>query len=274
MRATLILVLTYVILGLFLCLVLSSALLWVSIAFLLGFSVITATYSDKMVLYFLGAREVGANDQKVLSEAASQAAYKLSVQSPQLYFYNGIMERAFVLQNRKVTSIVISKSLIEKCTFDELCGITFELLLQVKKGMAKKRTKSMFYLGLLAWFFHTIIRLILKLVPMKEAKEAAGWVLNYLLHPMLHFIFGMILGEGYFKRLNIFLGEFPKEKEFLYRASLKFSRSKSHLSLPSRKLLELFSSNKSRHFQRILAFEILPHEWDYFFTHEELLSVK
>lgn len=274
MRSTLFLALALVITGLYLWLILSGALLTFSLLLLLLFVVISVVYPDSIVLYLLGAREIGANDQSEFFEAASQEAYKLAVSMPKLYFYNGVMERAFILQQGKTLSVVISKSLLDKCTFEELSGIVFELLLQVKKRMAKKRTRTMYLLGVLTWFLHSVVSVIFKILPIKEVREAIFWLINYLLHPLLHFLFRFILGISYFKKLKSQLNDFPIEKDRLDKAGLKLARNTSYISLPSRKLFELFSSQKSRHFQGIIAFELLPHEWDYFFSHEELLSAK
>lgn len=274
MRSTLFLALSFVILGVFLWLTLSGALLFFTLLILLGILLISIVYPDTIVLYLLGAREIGANDQKEFFEATSQEAYKLAVPMPKLYFYNGIMERAFILQNRHALSVVISKSLLDKCSFEELSGIVFELLLQVKKGMAPKRTRSMYLLGVMTWFIHSVASLILKFIPIKEVKEAMAWFINYFLHPLLNFLFRFILGTSYFKKLKTQLSDFPIEKDRLDKAGLKLVRAANYTSIPSRKLFELFSSHKSRHFQRIIAFEFLPHEWDYFFTQEELLSAK
>lgn len=270
MRATLFLLLSFTVLGLFLWVTLSGALfalgafLWVVLA------IITVSYPDTMTLFLLGAREVRSSDEKNFFEAASQEAYKLAVPMPRLYFYNGTLERAFILQNRKTLSLILNKSLLERCTPDELRGICFELLLQVKKGMAPKRTKSMFLLGFLAWVVHSFMGLILGLLPFKNLRRAADWFLNYLLHPMLEILFKIVMGEGYFKKLGNYLTDFPEEKELLGRVGLKLRRPQDYYSLPSRKLLEFSSVHKSRHFQNILALEFLPHEWDYFFTGEEM----
>lgn len=274
MRATLILLLTFLIIGLFLWITLSGALFGLGFVLWLFLVVVSIAYPDTVVLYLLGAREVRSSDQKDFFEAASQEAYKLGVRMPRLYFYNGTLERAFILQNNRSSSLILNKSLLDKCAPSELTGICFELLLQVKKGMAPKRTKAMFFLGVIAWFIHSILGLILTVIPVKEVKQALNWLLNYFLHPALDFLFKLILGESYFKKLEHVLGDFPREKELLDRAGLKLLRPVSYFSLPSRKLLELSSSYKSRHFQRILALEFLPHEWDYLFAQEELSGAK
>lgn len=274
MRATLTLLLTFAVLGLFLWTTLSGASLAIGLIFWGILLAISMGYADTVLLYLLGAREVRSSDQKDFFEAASQEAYKLGVKMPRLYFYNGTLERAFILQNRHTISIVLAKSLLEKCSQTELSAICFELLLQVKKGMALKRTRAMFLLGLIAWSLHSFLSLVLLIVPIKEVKEASGWFVNYLVHPWLNFMFRLILGESYFKKLGNLLNDFPKENELLNRVGLRLRRQDSYYSLPSRKLIELSSTYKSRHFQRILALEFLPHEWDYLFSHEELVSAQ
>lgn len=270
MRATLFLLISTIILGLILWSTLSGASFVIGLVLWVLFIVITIGYSDTMVLYLLGAREVRSSDEKDFFEAASQEAYKLSVPMPRLFFYNGSLERAFVLQNRKNISLILNKGLLEKCSFSELSAISFELLLQVKKGMAPKRTKSMFILGFMAWITHSIVGTIFSLIPLKDVRKASDWILSYLLHPLLDFLFKIIMGEGYFRKLQSLINDFPFEKDQLNRVGLRLRRPYDYYSLPSRKLLELTSVNKSRHFQNILAIEFLPHEWDFLFKSEEL----
>lgn len=270
MRATFFILLGLSLFGLFLWVTLSGALFIVGCLVWLVFLVITIGYSDSMVLFLLGAREVRSSDEKVFFEAASQEAYKLSVPMPRLYFYNGSLERAFVLQNRDTVSIILNKTLLDKSQPDELRAISFELLLQVKKGMATKRTKSMFLLGFMAWIIHSLMGALLSLLPLKDIRRAADWFLNYLLNPVLEVLYKLIMGEGYFKKLQVMLADYPHEKELLEKVGMKLRKPYSYYSLPSRKLLELSSLYKSRHFQSVMALEFLPHEWDYLFTTSEL----
>lgn len=270
MRATFFILLGLSIIGLFLWTTLSGALFVVGCLIWLIIVVITVGYPDTMVLFLLGAREVRSSDEKDFFEASSQEAYKLAVPMPRLYFYNGSLERAFVLQNRDTISIILNKSLLEKSHPDELRAITFELLLQVKKGMAPKRTKSMFLLGFMTWMIHSVMGALLSLLPFKEVRRAADWFLNFLINPLLEVLFKLIMGEGYFKKLQTLLSDYPQEKELLEKVGLRLRKPYSYYSLPSRKLLELSSLYKSRHFQSVMALEFLPHEWDYLFTTSEL----
>jgi hypothetical protein len=270
MRATFLLLLSFITIGLFLWANLSGASFIMGVLIWLIILIITVGYPDTMVLFLLGAREVRSSDEKDFFSAASHEAYKLSVSMPRLYFYNGSLERAFVLQNRQSISIILNKSLLEKCTSSELKAICFELLLQVKKGMASKRTKSMFLLGFFAWMTHALIGLIFYFLPFRDLKKSADWVLNYLLHPVLDLMFKFVMGERYFKKLSGVLSNFPEEREMLYRVGMKLRKPDSYYSLPSRKLMELSAINKSRNFQNITALEFLPHEWDYLFVSEGL----
>ncbi len=270
MRATFLLLLGFITLALFLWATLIGALFIMGALLWLIILVITVGYPDTIVLFLLGAREVRSSDEKDFFLAASHEAYKLSVSMPRLYFYNGSLERAFVLQNRQSISIILNKSLLEKCTSSELKAICFELLLQVKKGMAPKRTKSMFLLGFFAWMTHALIGIILYILPFRDLKKSTDWVLNYLLHPVLDLIFKFVMGESYFKKLSGILSNFPEEREMLDRVGMKLRKPDSYYSLPSRKLMELTAITKSRNFQNIIALEFLPHEWDYLFVNESL----
>lgn len=268
MRISLFLSLFYLLFGAFLWLTLSGASFFFGALIWLSFIVITIGYADTMTLFLLGAREVRSSDEPLFFESAAQEAYKLAVPMPHLYFYNGTLERGFVLQNRGVSSLVLNKSLIDSCSSDELSAICFELLLQVKKGMAVKRTKVMFFLGVQSWIGHALVNMFLVFIPFKEVKDATNWFLNYLLHPWLSFIFKLTLGRKYFHRLGILMKEFPQEEELFRKVGLKLTKVDQLYSLPSRKLIELFSYKKSRNYQNILALEFLPHEWDFLFSKE------
>lgn len=262
MRVTALLFIMSFLTALFLWVTLSGALFFFGLLLLLLVLVVMLGYPDTAILFFLGAREVRRSDAKSFSEAAAQEAYKLALPTPRLYFYNGALERGFILQNKRVLSLVLSKELLENCSFDELSAICFELLLQVKKEMAMKRTKVMFLLGFMAWVTHAITGPLLALVPVKELKKSIDWILCYTLTPWLDFLFKMILGKKYFKKLNVLLDDFPPEKEALLKVGLKLRRPLQIYSLPSRKMLEFASLSKGRSYQNILALEFLPHEWD------------
>lgn len=234
-------------------------------------AIVALGYPDTIILYILGAREVRSGDEALFFEAAAQEAYKLGVPLPHLYFYNGSFERGFVLQKSKTVSLVLSRSLLQHAHSSELSAICFELLLQVKKGMARKRTKVMFLLGAKSWMIHACARIVTAFIPNKEISLASGWVVNYLLHPWLSFLFKMTLGKRYFRKLQNMLSDFPHEKELMEKVILKLRKPDELYYLPSKKMIELSSSQRSRHFQNILALELLPHEWDYLPTSQELI---
>lgn len=274
MRAILFLMLCFLFVASFLWVTLSGASLAFGLVVLCFFLIITISYSDTLILFLLGAREVSSSDQRAFFEAASQEAYKLSIKMPRLYFYNGSLERAFVLQNRNEVSLILDKSLLDHSSSSELTAICFELLLQVKKGMAPKRTKSMFIVGFVAWIVHSCTAVILKLLPFADVKRAISWSLTYLLQPVLELLFKLLVSESYFKKLENSLSQFPYEKELIQKVGLKLKTTQIHHSLPSRKLLELSSIYKSRQFQNMMVLEFLPHEWDFMFNREGLRSAE
>lgn len=245
---------------------LSGALFFISLIVLLLFVIVSASYDDLAVLFFLGARELRSADAKALFEASSQEAYKLGLKSPRLFFYNGSLERAFVLENRKQVSLVIDKSLLENSSEEELRAICFELLLQVKKKMAKKRTKIMFFIGLVSWFSHSVSRVIIIFLPGESLKKSFSAVMMFLITPVLSLIFNLTIGADYFKKMQVFMNNFPSEADNLKRVGHKLKRDSSFQSLTSRKILELAAVYKSNNFQSIMLLEFLPHEWDYLFS--------
>lgn len=274
MRATLIMTLCFILFTAFLWATLSGAWLVIGLLLDLVTLVITIGYQDTMLLVLLGAREVTSNEEKDFFEAASQEAYKLSLRIPRLYFYNGSLERAFVLQNGKDVSLVVDKNLLLGSSKTELSAICFELLLQVKKGMAPKRTKSMFVIGFLSWITHSVSGILLKILPFADVRRAINWTLSFLIQPILEVLFRMMVTENYFRRLDSLLSSFPLEKDLILKVGLKVRTTNIHHSLPSRKLLELSSIYKSRQFQSMMVLEFLPHEWDYLFVTSGLNSVE
>ena len=265
MRVTLFLLILNCLLGAILWVTLSGALLIIGFIILLMFIVVSIGYSDTAILFFLGAREVRSADEADFHAAAVQEAYKLSVPRPRLYYYNGTLERAFVLQNKKSISLVLSKDLIDVCTKDELAAICFELLLQVKKNLAIKRTKVMFLIGMATWLSYGSVELLIKIVPNNDFKQSMNWLMYYLLHPWLDLMFKLTLGEKYFKKLEFLLKDYPNENDLLQKVGSKLKKNNEIYSLSSRKLIEFASANKSRHYQNIITLEHLPQEWDLLF---------
>jgi hypothetical protein len=274
MRATFFLLICFITMGLFIWVTMEGALFFLCLLLCLGLLVMTVGYPDTMTLFLLGARELRSGDEQSFFEAASQEAYKLSVPMPKLYFYNGTLERAFVLQVRNSISIILNKSLLEKASTEELKGICFELLLQVKKGMAPKRTKAMFAMGVLAWLLHATSAVLMYIIPQKNIQKATNWFLSFLFFPVIDVMFKVILGGGYFKKLEQYLKDYPAEKELLSKVGLKLRKPYTYYSLPSRKIHELHAVSKSRNFQNIMTLEFLPHEWDYLFKNVEIRSAE
>jgi hypothetical protein len=269
MRSSLLLLLMYSILGILLWSTLSGA--WLILSLAAGFAVVIISegYRDTFLLFLLGARQVRESDQRYFFEAAYQESYKLALPPPRLYFYNGTLERAFVFHTRRGTSIILNKSLLEKASLDELHAICFELMLQVKKGLATKRTRSTFLLGSIIWISRSFTGLMVNFIPFNEVRRSCDWFFNCLFSPFLEFLFNFMMGEKYFKKLEHHLNEYPSEKELLMKVGLKLRRPYFYYSLPSRKLLELQATSKNRSFQNIMALEFLPHEWDFLFKDGE-----
>jgi Zn-dependent protease with chaperone function len=229
-------------------------------------SLITVGYMDIAILVFLGAREVKGTEEAAFHSAAIQEAYKLGVSIPKLYFYNGALERAFVIQQRRDIGLIVSKGLLDICTKEELSAICFELLLQVKKNMASKRTKVLFLIGMITWIFQMMVNLVIKFIPIKDIKAALNGLVYFMIHPWLDLIYGLLMGKKYFNKLEFFLKEYPVENKLLMDVSSKLIRPDEIYSLPSKKLIELSSLQKSSHYQGIITLEFLPHEWDLIFN--------
>jgi hypothetical protein len=238
-------------------------------ALILGlFIVITIGYQGAAILFFLGAREVKGTEEEQFYSAAIQEAYKLAVPQPRLYFYNGTLERAFVLQNRNEINLVLSKELIDICSGEELSAICFELLIQVKKNLASKRTKVMFLVGMYSWIGQGIGEILAKIFPVKELRQSINWLFYYFMSPWIHVFFKFTMGGKYFKKLEDSLQDYPLEKNLIMKVVSKLNRPGEIYSDSMRKLMEVSALSKSLQYRSIIALEFLPHEWDFLFKKE------
>lgn len=265
MRINFFLLLLSTVLALILWVTLSGALAVIAGLILAFFIMVVLFYADKSVLFFLGAREVKSTAAVDFSQAAVQQAYKLGVPVPGLYFYDGAFERAFILENRRSLSLVLSKQVLSSSNPEDLEAICFELLIQARDGLASKRTRLMFMVGFFSWLTHSILRIVLRPFRSRDASVAGNLVVNYFLYPWTDLLFRLCLGKGYYKRLQNSLKAYPREWELLKRVGLKLNGGEILGSLPSRKLMEYSASGRSTQLQNILAIEVLPHEWDFIF---------
>jgi hypothetical protein len=268
MRISLLLLLINLILMLILWVTLSGALLWLAVGVFVVYLVILVGYADKAVLFFLGAREVKSNDEPDFLKASAQEAYKLRVRPPVLYFYNGSRDRAFALENRSHVSLVFSRQVLDTASASDLEAICFELLLQVSRGLAPKRTRMMFLLGMITWCAHAFTSLLTKIFKSREINTGASLFLNYFLYPWIEFLFRLFLGNKYFKKLRTLLKEYPSEWDNLQLVGKKFAPDNAHSSIATKKISEFSSASRSFQFQNIFALESLPHEWDFLFSKE------
>jgi hypothetical protein len=265
MRAKFLLFLLLLFISLILWVFLSGTWFLIALTILAVFIVISAVYNDTFILFSLGAREVKSDDQSYFYAAALQEAYKLAVGRPRLYFFNGALGRAFVLQNHSRVNLVLHKELLESCTKEELSALCFELLLQIKHHQAIKRTRVMYLIGLISWFSHSIIDLIGKILPFKEIDRSLNWLVQYLLYPWLEIIFKLTLGKKYFRKIQTQLDDYPNELDLIRKVGIKIGDPLKQNHLTSRKILEFSGLNRSRQFQNILLLEMMPHEWDLIF---------
>lgn len=266
MRASLLFFFFVMFVGLFLWITLSGALMFFSLLILLTLIIISISYSDTIILFILGAREIRSDDETDFHAAALQESYKLAVQQPRLYFYNGAIGRAFVLQNKRRSSLVLNKELLKVCTREELAAVCFELLLQIKNQQATKRTRVMYLVAVISWFCHSAVDLVGRIFPFKEVYRSLNWLIHYLVHPWLEIIFEFTLGEKYFRKMEMQLRDFPKEQDILVKVGIKIGRPVETYQMSGRKIIEFSGLNKSRQFQNILMLELMPHEWDLIFN--------
>lgn len=78
------------------------------------------TYTDKLVLIYLNAREVIDTDEQELFQRVKNEVYKTDLPIPKIYTYNGNSKNCFVTESRGTWSIVFEKNLLKNLTSEQL----------------------------------------------------------------------------------------------------------------------------------------------------------
>ena len=218
--------------------------------------------TDKILLLLLGSREIKFEYEEELTNRVAQIAYKLGIRPPKLYFYNGVLDRAFILQCGQRISLVYSKNLLDICSDEEVEAVSFELLIQAKNNLARKRSLTLGIIGIVSWISQGFVGSIKKMIPSKRVGEVLNWLIYYAIHPWFMVAFRLMFGWSSLRKVNAQLASYESEAILIDHVKRKINYPDDLYSLPMKKFIELTLINKNPHFQNVLALEFLPHEWD------------
>ncbi|MCO4753630.1 MAG: hypothetical protein KC478_04075, partial [Bacteriovoracaceae bacterium] len=105
--------------------------------------VICYLYIDKIILFFLGAREIIDNDFQELFQQLKSETYKRFEKQPKIYLYSGRSLKCFVFDSRNEWSVVLDRKLASRLNSEQTKALV-DYLVRYKKTSAPWRlTKSL-----------------------------------------------------------------------------------------------------------------------------------
>lgn len=114
------------------------------------------TYMDKVILFFLGGREIIDQDNQQFFQQLKSESYKNFVKTPKVYLYGGHAPKCFVLESRKEWSVVIDRSLEKEMSLEQTRALVNFIVRFKKSKVAWRLTKShglaTLVTGLSYWF--------------------------------------------------------------------------------------------------------------------------
>lgn len=117
-------------------------------------------YSDKLILLFLGAREVADADSQDLFQSIKSHAYRNHEKLPKVYLYTGHRVKSFVIEKFGSWSIVLDRSLIKNLDKEQTEALVAYIIEYKKKGYGKIQTIGMGVLAIILrftyWFWDHI----------------------------------------------------------------------------------------------------------------------
>lgn len=121
------------------------------------------SYLDKLILFFIGAREIIDADFQPFFQAFKNEIYRNFEKMPKVYLYTGQGVKCFVLESRHDWSVVLDRALVKKLN-DEQVQALVEYLVRFKKTeMGWRLTKSyglsVFTIRAVYWFWSRLFLL-------------------------------------------------------------------------------------------------------------------
>lgn len=99
-------------------------------------------YLDKIILFFLGAREIIDQDNQELFQQLKSETYRSFEKIPKVYLYGGNGLKGFVLSSRSEWSVVLDRSLPERMSPEQVKALVNYLVRYKKTGISWRQTKS------------------------------------------------------------------------------------------------------------------------------------
>lgn len=136
-------------------------------------------YIDKVLLLFLGAREVIDTDEHHFFQILKNNAYKNRVHVPKVYLYDGNLENCFLFESFSSWTIVLDKRLLERLNDESMEKLVeFFYRYHIKEGKGFLKTKAMgvsvvFYLSI----YWLLKNLFLHKTKSRFFKAFAGFVI-------------------------------------------------------------------------------------------------
>lgn len=160
----------------------------------------TYLYIDKILLAFIGAREVIGTDENMLFQVLKNQAYTNSTQLPRVYVYDGNSENCFLFQSLRNWTIVLDKNLLEGLDQEATEGLVeFFYLYHKTVRRAYIKTKA---LGICVLFYALIYKIFTNLFVGKTNNRVFKAIMSFFIVMFRPFIlpFETILRSK--KRLN------------------------------------------------------------------------
>lgn len=154
------------------------------------------TYMDKIILFFLGAREIIDQDNQELFQQLKSETYKEFEKMPKVYLYSGKALKVFLLESRGEWSVVLERGLVSKLDEEKSKSLVKYLVNFKKKDVAWRMTKSHGLAALVLGLNFTLWAKVFIFNPKGKAKKIANVFALALLKPYVEAV--IVLGKSSF----------------------------------------------------------------------------
>lgn len=131
-------------------LIFEGSALYISIALILVSWLLVFINLHKLILVFLGAREIIDTDHQDLFQCIKFNVYSLNAKTPKVFSYSGTFKNCFILESESEWIIVLDKKLLQETSKEVLLDLVSYLFKYHQRGHGLLKTKV---LGLLALYY-------------------------------------------------------------------------------------------------------------------------
>lgn len=118
-------------------------------------------YIDKLLLLFMGAREVIDVNHQYLFQSFKSEGYKNSEKTPKVFLYNGHAKKCFVFESRGEWTVLLDRRLVREISQEEVTDLVSFVYELKRRGIPWYQTKAM---GLCAITFKLVSFLLGKVL--------------------------------------------------------------------------------------------------------------